>query len=100
MFTLQRGRIEGHGFVSFPRTWAKGRFTGNRQLAGDSLPGHSGSIGDALGSGANGYRKGDFNLTEARPRTLPSRSGKSRRFRGGYQSGHESQNSLLLVDED
>ena len=39
VLTLQRGRIEGHGFVSFPKAWAEGRFTENRQLAGDTLPG-------------------------------------------------------------
>jgi len=39
VLTLQRGRIEGHGFVSFPKAWAEGRFTENLQLAGDSLPG-------------------------------------------------------------
>jgi hypothetical protein len=38
VLTLQRGRIEGHGFVSFPQAWAEGRFVENRQLAGDSLP--------------------------------------------------------------
>jgi hypothetical protein len=34
---LQRGRIKGHGFVSFPRAWAEGRFVENRELAGDAL---------------------------------------------------------------
>ena len=38
VLTLQRGRIEGHGFVSFPRMWAQGRFVENRQLAGPALP--------------------------------------------------------------
>jgi hypothetical protein len=38
VLTLQRGRIEGHGFVSFPKAWAEGRFVENRALAGDSLP--------------------------------------------------------------
>lgn len=38
VLTLQRGRIEGHGFVSFPRAWAEGRFVENRALAGDALP--------------------------------------------------------------
>jgi len=39
VLTLQRGRIEGHGFVSFPRAWAGARFVENRQLAGDALAG-------------------------------------------------------------
>ncbi|UOQ69330.1 putative sensor domain DACNV-containing protein [Hymenobacter volaticus] len=39
VLTLQRGRIEGHGFVSFPQAWAEGRFVENRQLAGEALPG-------------------------------------------------------------
>lgn len=38
VLTLQRGRIEGHGFVSFPKSWAEGRFVENRALAGDALP--------------------------------------------------------------
>lgn len=38
VLTLQRGRIEGHGFVSFPQAWAEGRFVENRALAGDALP--------------------------------------------------------------
>ncbi|OGX90463.1 hypothetical protein BEN49_06685 [Hymenobacter coccineus] len=38
VLTLQRGRIAGHGFVSFPEAWAKGRFVENRALAGDALP--------------------------------------------------------------
>ena len=39
VLTLQRGRIEGHGFVSFPKAWAGARFVENRQLAGDALAG-------------------------------------------------------------
>jgi hypothetical protein len=38
VLTLQRGRIEGHGFVSFPQAWAQGRFIENRALAGGALP--------------------------------------------------------------
>jgi hypothetical protein len=37
VLTLQRGRIEGHGFVTFPQAWAEGRFTENQQLAGEAL---------------------------------------------------------------
>ena len=39
VLTLQRGRIEGHGFVAFPKAWAEGRFVENRQLAGDTITG-------------------------------------------------------------
>lgn len=39
LLTLQRGRIEGHGFVTFPSAWAEGRFVENPRLAGDALPG-------------------------------------------------------------
>jgi hypothetical protein len=34
VLTLQRGRIEGHGFLEFPRAWGEGRFLENQQLAG------------------------------------------------------------------
>ena len=34
VLTLQRGRIEGHGFLQFPRAWGEGRFLENQQLAG------------------------------------------------------------------
>lgn len=34
VLTLQRGRIEGHGFLAFPRAWSEGRFLENQQLAG------------------------------------------------------------------
>ncbi len=34
LLTLQRGRIEGHGFLQFPRAWGEGRFIENQQLAG------------------------------------------------------------------
>lgn len=39
VLTLQRGRIEGHGFISFPQAWAEGRFVENQELAGAALPG-------------------------------------------------------------
>jgi hypothetical protein len=39
VLTLQRGRIEGHGFVAFPQAWAGARFVENRQLAGGALAG-------------------------------------------------------------
>lgn len=38
LLTLQRGRIEGHGFLQFPQAWGEGRFIENRELAGDALP--------------------------------------------------------------
>lgn len=34
VLTLQRGRIEGHGFLQFPQAWGDGRFLENQQLAG------------------------------------------------------------------
>jgi hypothetical protein len=34
LLTLQRGCIEGHGFLQFPRAWGEGRFIENQQLAG------------------------------------------------------------------
>jgi hypothetical protein len=34
VLTLQRGRIEGHGFLQFPQVWGEGRFLENQQLAG------------------------------------------------------------------
>lgn len=38
LLTLQRGRIEGHGFPQFLQAWGDGRFIENRQLAGAALP--------------------------------------------------------------
>ena len=34
VLTLQRGRIEGHGFLQFPQAWGEGRFRENQRLAG------------------------------------------------------------------
>ncbi|TFZ62290.1 hypothetical protein E4631_25360 [Hymenobacter sp. UV11] len=34
VLTLQRGRIEGHGFLQHPSAWGAGRFLENQQLAG------------------------------------------------------------------
>jgi hypothetical protein len=39
VLTLQRGRIEGHGFLEFPRAWGEGRFLENQQLAGPAAVG-------------------------------------------------------------
>ncbi|MGI4759145.1 MAG: putative sensor domain DACNV-containing protein [Janthinobacterium lividum] len=39
VLTLQRGRIEGHGFLQFPRAWGAGRFLENQQLAGPAAAG-------------------------------------------------------------
>ena len=39
LLTLQRGRIEGHGFVEFPQAWGEGRFFENQQLAGPAAVG-------------------------------------------------------------
>jgi hypothetical protein len=39
VLTLQRGRIEGHGFLEFPRAWGEGRFRENQQLAGPAAAG-------------------------------------------------------------
>jgi len=39
LLTLQRGRIEGHGFLQFPRAWGEGRFIENQQLAGPAAAG-------------------------------------------------------------
>lgn len=39
VLTLQRGRIEGHGFLEFPRAWGEGRFLENQQLAGPAAAG-------------------------------------------------------------
>ncbi|WP_375436029.1 putative sensor domain DACNV-containing protein [uncultured Hymenobacter sp.] len=39
VLTLQRGRIEGHGFLQFPRAWGEGRFFENQQLAGPAAVG-------------------------------------------------------------
>ncbi|RZK19835.1 MAG: hypothetical protein EOO56_13495 [Hymenobacter sp.] len=39
VLTLQRGRIEGHGFLQFPRAWGEGRFLENQQLAGPAARG-------------------------------------------------------------
>ena len=38
LLTLQRGRIDGHGFLEFPRAWGEGRFRENRLLVGPALP--------------------------------------------------------------
>jgi hypothetical protein len=37
LLTLQRGRIDGHGFVQFPMAWGAGRFIENHLLAGRLL---------------------------------------------------------------
>lgn len=37
LLTLQRGRIDGHGFLQFPRAWGEGRFLENHLLAGELL---------------------------------------------------------------
>jgi hypothetical protein len=37
LLTLQRGRIDGHGFLLFPMAWGKGRFVENHLLAGQLL---------------------------------------------------------------
>ncbi|UOG73437.1 DNA integrity scanning protein DisA nucleotide-binding domain protein [Hymenobacter tibetensis] len=37
VLTLQRGRIDGHGFLSFPLTWIEGRIVISQQLAGQDL---------------------------------------------------------------
>jgi hypothetical protein len=37
LLTLQRGRIDGHGFVQFPMAWGAGRFVENHLLAGRLL---------------------------------------------------------------
>ncbi|OUJ70289.1 putative sensor domain DACNV-containing protein [Hymenobacter crusticola] len=37
VLTLQRGRIEGHGFLQFPQAWGEGRFVENQQLAGPAV---------------------------------------------------------------
>jgi len=37
VLTLQRGRIEGHGFLQFPQAWGDGRFVENQQLAGPAV---------------------------------------------------------------
>ena len=37
LLTLQRGRIDGHGFLQFPRAWGEGRFFENHLLAGGLL---------------------------------------------------------------
>lgn len=37
LLTLQRGHIDGHGFLQFPMAWGKGRFGENHQLAGHLL---------------------------------------------------------------
>ncbi|QKG56319.1 hypothetical protein GKZ68_06505 [Hymenobacter sp. BRD128] len=34
VLTLQRGRIDGHGFLQFPMAWGEGRFVENHLLAG------------------------------------------------------------------
>jgi hypothetical protein len=39
LLTLQRGRIEGHGFLQFPMAWGQGRFIENQQLAGPAAVG-------------------------------------------------------------
>ena len=39
LLTLQRGRIEGHGFLQFPRAWGEGRFFENQELAGPAAAG-------------------------------------------------------------
>jgi hypothetical protein len=39
VLTLQRGRIEGHGFLQFPQAWGEGRFLENQQLAGAAAVG-------------------------------------------------------------
>ena len=37
LLTLQRGRIDGHGFLQFPMAWGNGRFFENHLLAGLQL---------------------------------------------------------------
>ena len=37
LLTVQRGRIEGHGFLQFPHAWGDGRFRENHLLAGGLL---------------------------------------------------------------
>ncbi|NML64448.1 hypothetical protein HHL22_04440 [Hymenobacter sp. RP-2-7] len=37
LLTLQRGRIEGLGFLQFPRMWGEGRFVENHLIAGGLL---------------------------------------------------------------
>ena len=39
LLTLQRGRIDGHGFLQFPMAWGEGRFFENQQLAGPAAAG-------------------------------------------------------------
>jgi hypothetical protein len=39
VLTLQRGRMEGHGFLQLPRVWEEGRFRENQQLAGPAAAG-------------------------------------------------------------
>ncbi|GAB3637968.1 diadenylate cyclase [Hymenobacter arcticus] len=39
LLTLQRGRIDGHGFLQFPMAWGEGRFLENHLLAGVGLGG-------------------------------------------------------------
>ncbi len=39
LLTLQRGRIDGHGFLQFPVAWGEGRFFENQQLAGAAAAG-------------------------------------------------------------
>lgn len=37
LLTVQRGRIDGHGFLEFPRAWGEGHFHENRLLVGPAL---------------------------------------------------------------
>ncbi|MDQ2771018.1 MAG: hypothetical protein M3Y54_11015 [Bacteroidota bacterium] len=39
LLTLQRGRIDGHGFLQFPIAWGGGRFFENQLLAGPAAAG-------------------------------------------------------------
>ena len=39
LLTLRRGRIDGHGFLDFPRAWGEGRFFENQQMAGPAAAG-------------------------------------------------------------
>jgi len=39
VLTLQRGRIDGHGLLQFPRAWGEGRFFENQELAGPAAAG-------------------------------------------------------------
>ncbi|WP_324670608.1 putative sensor domain DACNV-containing protein [Hymenobacter sp. GOD-10R] len=44
ILTLQRGRIEGHGFLQFPKAWGMGHFFENRQLAGPAAVGQEWTV--------------------------------------------------------